>query len=75
MLRLFLGPRSSRFERREGAQHAQLPLALLGSIGSVRYSSRSVLGLRAIEHLLAVPDQGLNICPLAGGTLECPSQG
>eukprot|EP00969_Alexandrium_andersonii_P020868 911744-Alexandrium_andersonii.AAC.1 len=44
MWRLFLGPRSSRFERLRRLYYFQSALALLGSIGSIRYSDRSLLG-------------------------------
>eukprot|EP00969_Alexandrium_andersonii_P328548 14517676-Alexandrium_andersonii.AAC.1 len=52
MMRPFLGPRSSRFEDMKRFQHVQLTLALLGSIGSIRYSLRPVLGARVTEYLL-----------------------
>eukprot|EP00969_Alexandrium_andersonii_P217230 9596245-Alexandrium_andersonii.AAC.1 len=40
-------------ERLEQCLHAQLTLTLLGSIGPIRYSVRSVLGVRVVKHLLA----------------------
>eukprot|EP00969_Alexandrium_andersonii_P180116 7960836-Alexandrium_andersonii.AAC.1 len=55
MLRSCLGPCNSRFERLERFWHVRVALALLGSIGSIRYSVRSVLGIRVIEYL---PDRG-----------------
>eukprot|EP00969_Alexandrium_andersonii_P076352 3366655-Alexandrium_andersonii.AAC.1 len=51
MLRPFLGPRSSRFERLKLFEHVQLMLVPLDSIGSMRYPIRLVLGARVIEHL------------------------
>eukprot|EP00969_Alexandrium_andersonii_P217847 9623186-Alexandrium_andersonii.AAC.1 len=53
MLRPCLGPRSSRFERLKQCWHFRLTLALLGSIGSIRYSVRSVFVARVIESVLA----------------------
>eukprot|EP00969_Alexandrium_andersonii_P359266 15452796-Alexandrium_andersonii.AAC.1 len=37
LLRLFVGPRSSGFERLKRFQHVQLTLALLGSIRLIRW--------------------------------------
>eukprot|EP00969_Alexandrium_andersonii_P130582 5774395-Alexandrium_andersonii.AAC.1 len=52
MLRPCLGPRSSRVDRLKRGWHFQFTLAVLASIGSARYSVRSVLGIRVIEYLL-----------------------
>eukprot|EP00969_Alexandrium_andersonii_P197464 8723449-Alexandrium_andersonii.AAC.1 len=49
-LRPCLGPLSSRFERQKHLAHVQVPLAVLGSIGSIRYSAQSVVGVRVIEY-------------------------
>eukprot|EP00969_Alexandrium_andersonii_P334166 14766901-Alexandrium_andersonii.AAC.1 len=53
MLRPLLGPHGSRVEGLKRFQQCPLALALLRSIGSIRYPVRSVLGLRVNEYLPA----------------------
>eukprot|EP00969_Alexandrium_andersonii_P147460 6520631-Alexandrium_andersonii.AAC.1 len=49
-----MGPRRFRFERWKRYSHVRITLALLGSIGSIRCSVRSVLGVHVIEY---IPDR------------------
>eukprot|EP00969_Alexandrium_andersonii_P144130 6373795-Alexandrium_andersonii.AAC.1 len=48
-----MGPHSSTFECLKQRWHVRSPLALLGPIGSIRCSVRSVLGARATAYLPA----------------------
>eukprot|EP00969_Alexandrium_andersonii_P149990 6632576-Alexandrium_andersonii.AAC.1 len=56
MLRLFLDPRGSRFERLNLFLACSIRAGAARSIASIRYSVRSVLGVRAIEYLPALPE-------------------
>eukprot|EP00969_Alexandrium_andersonii_P070818 3125861-Alexandrium_andersonii.AAC.1 len=47
---LFLVQRISRLEHLKQFEHVNM-YALLGSIGSIRYTLRSVLGVRVVEYL------------------------
>eukprot|EP00969_Alexandrium_andersonii_P027834 1214566-Alexandrium_andersonii.AAC.1 len=54
MLTPFLGRRGSRFERLKQFYHVRSTLAPLGSIGSIRYSVRSLRGACVIEYVLGI---------------------